>query len=85
MKRGVQILVLFLLLSVTFVAVRQASGQNAPAARCQIAVPSNWGEFVGASSYGLTFRDDQGTLRFITQLPCGLAGTPNVALEIRRQ
>ncbi|HEY1801560.1 MAG TPA: hypothetical protein VGG46_11560 [Terriglobales bacterium] len=55
------------------------------AARCQIVVPASWGEFVGGSNYGLAFRDDQGTIRLMNQMPCGLEGKPNVSLEIKRQ
>lgn len=68
-------------------ALGQLSGQaNTPsAARCQISVPPDWGEFIGASNYGVAFRDDQGTIRFFSQMPCGLGGKPNLSLEIRRQ
>jgi hypothetical protein len=54
-------------------------------AHCKVIVPSNWGEFIGASTYGLAFKDDQGIIRMMNQMPCGLEGRPNVSLEIARQ
>ena len=54
-------------------------------AHCVVSVPREWGEFVGAGRYGVSFKDESGTLRFVTQLPCGLDVTPHVALEIRRK
>jgi hypothetical protein len=46
-------------------------------------VPKSWGQYRGGSAQsGLSFEDSNGTLRFITNLPCG--ATPVVALEIRR-
>jgi hypothetical protein len=53
-------------------------------ARCRICVPKDWGEYLGAGSYGLEFRDDAGTI-FAKQFPCGLEGAPNVSLEIHRK
>ena len=72
------------------VAVLRTSGssiskQVEPAARCAITVPSSWGEYIGAGSYGLEFKDDTGTIRFVKQFPCGLEGAPNVSLEIHRK
>lgn len=55
------------------------------AARCHIAVPKDWGEYIGAGSYGLEFKDEAGTIRFVKQFPCGLEGAPNVSLEIHRK
>lgn len=51
---------------------------------CVARVPQEWGEFVGGSAQsGVTFRDRQGTLRFVTTFPCN--GTiPTVALEVTR-
>ena len=51
---------------------------------CVAQIPQEWGEFVGGSEQsGVTFRDRQGTLRFVTTFPCN--GTiPAVALEVRR-
>jgi hypothetical protein len=64
-------------------------GKGTPAqnlqSRCAIVVPQDWGEYVGSGSYGVAFRDGNGTLRFVNQFPCGLEGAPQVALEIRRK
>jgi hypothetical protein len=50
---------------------------------CVAAVPQQWGQFKGGSAQsGLAFEDREGTIRFLTNIPCG--GTPLVALEIRR-
>jgi hypothetical protein len=50
---------------------------------CVASVPRSWGQFRGGSAQtGLAFEDPQGTLRFLTNIPCD--GTPVVALEIRR-
>lgn len=59
-------------------------GQETPA-RCQISVPKAWGEFVDSGSYGLAFRDAEGTIRFVNQFPCGLEGDPQVSLAVRRK
>ena len=41
------------------------------------------GEFKGGDAQsGLAFEDNTGTLRFLTNIPCG--GTPQVALEVHR-
>jgi len=43
----------------------------------------NLGQYRGGSAQsGLSFEDANGTLRFVTNLPCG--SVPTVALEIRR-
>ncbi len=50
---------------------------------CVATVPQQWGQFRGGSAQsGLAFEDREGTIRFLTNIPCG--GTPLVALEIRR-
>ena len=50
---------------------------------CVSNVPKAWGQFKGGSAQtGLAFEDNAGTLRFVTNVPCG--GTPLVALEVRR-
>lgn len=50
---------------------------------CVATVPKAWGEYRGGSAQsGLSFEDSNGTLRFVTNLPCG--SVPTVALEIRR-
>jgi hypothetical protein len=60
---------------------------NAPppqfASPCVATIPRSWGQYRGGSSQsGLAFEASDGTLRFITNLPCG--ATPVVALEVRR-
>ena len=56
---------------------------------CALSVPSNWGEFKGASrEFGLAFQDNAGTLRFIRDLACEQAGfqrLPPTFLEVRRK
>jgi hypothetical protein len=50
---------------------------------CVASVPRSWGVFRGGSTQtGLAFEDGAGTLRFLTNIPCG--GTPTVSLEIHR-
>jgi|HubBroStandDraft_6_1064221.scaffolds.fasta_scaffold121958_2 hypothetical protein len=50
---------------------------------CISYVPEEWGQFIGSSALtGIGFEDKNGTLRFVTSLPCGTA--PGVALEVRR-
>ncbi|MGA8142910.1 MAG: hypothetical protein WB987_03350 [Candidatus Acidiferrales bacterium] len=50
---------------------------------CVAYVPKAWGQFKGGSAQaGLAFEDNTGTLRFLTNIPCG--ATPLVALEVRR-
>jgi hypothetical protein len=51
--------------------------------QCVSIVPKAWGQYRGGSAQsGLSFEDSNGTLRFVTNLPCG--SVPIVALEIRR-
>ena len=38
---------------------------------CTVTVPKSWGEFKGASAYGLAFQDPNGTLRFLLHPACG--------------
>jgi hypothetical protein len=62
------------------VAGAVAGSQNA---QCVATVPKTWGQYRGGSAQsGLSFEDADGTLRFVTNLPCG--SVPTVALEIRR-
>jgi hypothetical protein len=50
---------------------------------CISYVPEEWGQFIGSSALtGIGFEDKNGTLRFVTSLPCGTA--PGIALEVRR-
>ena len=54
-------------------------------ARCAVVAPKEWGEYIGAGSYGLEFKDESGTIRFVKQFPCGLPGAPIVSLEVHRK
>lgn len=38
---------------------------------CIAQVPKEWGEYRGASEYGLVFEDDKGNLRFLLHPTCG--------------
>jgi len=54
---------------------------------CQMSVPRSWGDYRGASEYGLAFQDNNGTLRFVqhpgcTNLPQSFV---RAELEIKRQ
>lgn len=50
---------------------------------CTTYVPTSWGEYVGASEhYGIVFKDNAGTLRFLTNIPCET--TPQIALQVKR-
>jgi hypothetical protein len=64
-------------------------GRPAPfenqSARCIANVPTAWGEYVGSGTSGMVFKDNSGTLRIVAHFPCGLSGTPQVAMEIRRK
>lgn len=52
-------------------------------AACVSSIPRAWGQYRGGSQQsGLAFEDSAGTLRFLTNVPCG--STPQVALELRR-
>jgi hypothetical protein len=86
MRHGLHVLVLTFLMYVGIAVSPPVKQQPVWAsARCQVNVPSEWGDFVGGSNYGLAFRDNQGTIRFVTQMPCGLEGPVNVALQIKRK
>jgi hypothetical protein len=54
-------------------AVVHAQDQFTTIGGCVSAVPKSWGHFVGASTYGLAFEDEQGTVRFIQHPVCGNA------------
>ena len=66
--------------------VHAASSKPQPqifAPGCIASVPKAWGTFRGASTQsGLAFEDANGTIRFLTNIPC--QGVPNVSLEIHR-
>ena len=71
--------------------VVHAQDQFSSFAGCVSAVPKTWGSFDGASSYGLAFEDDKGTVRFVQHPVCGNAlnmnnaPIPNIDLEIVRR
>jgi hypothetical protein len=61
-----------------------AAAPQQPIGYCISTIPREWGAFRGGSAQsGLAFEDGQGTLRFVTNLPCNGA-MPEVALEVRR-
>lgn len=77
----------FAVLALAAGAARTTVSARATAApqssQCVSIVPKAWGEYRGGSAQsGLSFEDSSGTLRFVTNLPCG--AVPIVALEIRR-
>ncbi len=50
---------------------------------CVAGVPKSWGTFRGASAQsGLAFEDANGTIRFLTNVPCN--GTPIPSLTVLR-
>ena len=53
-------------------------------ARCQFAVPRDWGDFKGASQWGFAFEDSNGTIRVFSQLPCSV-GQPHLTVEMKRE
>ena len=60
-----------------------AASSSQMEAPCVSYVPREWGQYKGGSAQtGLAFEDSIGTLRFVTNLPCG--AVPIVALEVRR-
>jgi len=77
-------LLLVLPLSLTiYAASAKKSSPQVWSPGCVASVPKSWGQFRGgAAQTGLAFEDGAGTLRFLTDIPCG--GTPVVKLEIRR-
>jgi hypothetical protein len=67
----------------TVSAAAPGVAQFDPETQCVAKVPRTWGEFKGGSSQsGLAFQAPDGTLRFLTNLPCG--SQPVVALKIVR-
>jgi hypothetical protein len=69
----------------TIAATTTSAGmaQFDPETQCVATVPRAWGEYKGGSSQsGLAFQAQDGTLRFLTNLPCG--SQPVVALKIVR-
>ena len=56
---------------------------------CMVGVPKSWGEYKGASAYGLAFQDQNGTLRYLLHPTCGNFNSPSenpyVDLEVLRR
>jgi hypothetical protein len=71
--------------------VVRAQDQFTTFAGCISGVPKSWGDFMGASSYGLAFQDEKGTLRFVQHPVCGNAVNennapiPSLGLEVVRR
>jgi hypothetical protein len=70
--------------------VVHAEDQFTTFAGCVSGVPKSWGNFMGASSYGLAFQDEKGTVRFVQHPVCGAqydtsAPVPSLGLEILRK
>jgi hypothetical protein len=72
--------------------VVHAQDQFTTFAGCISVVPKEWGNFVGASTYGLTFQDEKGTLRFLEHPTCGSAAasmnsipTATIDLQVQRR
>lgn len=62
-------------------AKSQIVGYGQPA--CTTYVPTSWGEYTGSSEhYGIVFKDNAGTLRCLTNIPCET--TPQIALQVKR-
>ncbi|MDR3751697.1 MAG: hypothetical protein P4K94_09460 [Terracidiphilus sp.] len=72
-----------------YVPVRpvHAEDELSSGATCIAEVPKSWGEYKGASEYGLAFEDQNGTLRFLLHPPCGMMHSsntiPNPAIDLR--
>jgi len=80
--------VLLVLVALVGFHARPAQSKPSPpqnlSANCVAAVPREWGEYVGSSSYGVVFKDSSGTLRFVAHFPRGFKTPPQVALEVQR-
>jgi hypothetical protein len=67
----------------TFAAGAATANFADPETQCVATIPRAWGEFKGGSSQsGPAFQAPDGTLRFVTNLPCG--SQPIIALKIAR-
>jgi hypothetical protein len=89
MKRAVAILVLFVCVvaGTSYLSSKhhiRAAGQ-AYSAPCLSYIPSDWGQYLGSSSYGVAFEDTAGTIRFVKNPPCDISSTPSPDLEIHRK
>jgi hypothetical protein len=70
-------------LPVAAAAVPGATNPQFGDSQCVSNVPRAWGQYRGGSNQaGLAFEASDGTLRFVTNLPC--SATPVIALEVRR-
>lgn len=89
MNKRIRFTALLVVIAIAGFQAGRVQGEPAPAqdqlSRCAIVVPQDWGEYIDSGSYGVTFRDSNGTLRFVNRFPCGLEGAPQVSLEIRRK
>lgn len=56
-----------------------AQWQASETGLCVASVPKSWGEFKGASSYGVAFEDQTGAIRFLRSPTCdsGASSTSN--------
>lgn len=72
-------------------AIVHAQDKYAIIGGCIASVPKSWGDFKGASDYGLAFEDHDGTVRFLAHPTCGnglssmTSPGPAVDLKIERQ
>ena len=84
--KTIAIVALTVIVTLLSLKVRAASPKSEPqmfAPGCVASVPKAWGTFRGASTQsGLAFEDANGTIRFLTNIPC--QGVPSVALQIHR-
>jgi hypothetical protein len=68
-----------------------AQEQFSGVTNCITMVPKSWGDFKGASSYGLAFVDDKGVVRFVLHPSCGSVNSPAmpppapIDLEVQRR
>jgi hypothetical protein len=68
-----------------------AQGQSSETGLCTTTVPKSWGDFRGASAYGLAFEDDAGTVRLMRNPSCdsgissAASGYPTVDLKVERK
>ena len=56
------------------IPVAHAQEQSSIIGSCSLTIPKEWGEYKGASDWGLAFQDEQGNLRFLRHTRCDIAG-----------
>lgn len=94
--QGVSLVLLGILIGIAgsrFSAVTpvHAHGEFAETQLCMATVPKSWGEFKGASEFGIAFEDEGGVIRFLRNPSCGngLSSTgnplPSVDLKLERK